>query len=42
MKTFIDELSGVEVVIIDRGNGEFISMPKSLWNELNVDSESNK
>jgi hypothetical protein len=25
---------GTEHVIIDRGNGEFTSMPKSVWDEL--------
>jgi hypothetical protein len=24
----------VEHIIIDRGNGEFTSMPKSVWDEL--------
>ena len=28
---FTDELSGVEHAIIDRGNGEFTSMPKSVY-----------
>lgn len=31
---FIDELSNIEHIIIDRGNGEFTSMPKSVWDEL--------
>ena len=30
--TFI-EVDGVEHVIIDRGNGEFTSMPKSVYDE---------
>ena len=33
---------GVEHVIIDRGNDEFTSMPKSTWDELNADSAGNK
>jgi hypothetical protein len=28
---FTDELSGVEHAIIDRGNNEFTSMPKSIY-----------
>jgi hypothetical protein len=31
--TFI-EVEGVEHAIIDRGNGEFTSMPKSIYDEL--------
>ena len=31
--TFI-EIEGVEHAIIDRGNGEFTSMPKSTYDEL--------
>ena len=30
--TFI-EINGVEHVIIDRGNGEYTSMPKAIWDE---------
>ena len=30
---FFDELDGSEHVIIDRGNGEFTSMPKSVYDE---------
>lgn len=29
-------------VIIDRGNEEFTSMPKAVWDALNADSEGNK
>ena len=29
--TFIDEKDGTEYVIIDRGNGEFTSMPKAIY-----------
>lgn len=28
---FVDELTGVEHAIIDRGNGEYTSMPKSVY-----------
>jgi hypothetical protein len=30
---FIDELNGVEYAIIDHGNGEYTSMPKSVYDE---------
>ena len=30
-KINIVEIQGIEHVIIDRGNGEFTSMPKSVW-----------
>jgi hypothetical protein len=30
---FTDEMSGVEYALIDRGNGEFTSMPKSVYDE---------
>lgn len=39
---FTDELNGIEHVIIDHGNDEFTSMPKAVWDALNVDSEGNK
>ena len=29
-----------EHVIIDRGNGEFTSMPKSVWDELEAAKEA--
>lgn len=32
--TIIKDLNDVEHVIIDRGNGEFTSMPKSVYEEL--------
>ena len=28
-----DELNGTQHVIIDRGNGEYTSMPKAVWDE---------
>ena len=34
----IEELGGVvEHAIIDRGNGEFTSMPKAIYDELKAD-----
>jgi hypothetical protein len=30
----------IEHVIIDRGNGEFTSMPKSVWDELEAAKEN--
>jgi acyl-CoA thioesterase FadM len=30
----------VKHVIIDRGNGEFTSMPKSVWDELEAAKEA--
>jgi hypothetical protein len=33
IKIIISELDQSEHVIIDRGNGEFTSMPKSVWDE---------
>jgi predicted aspartyl protease len=43
--TFIESteiLSGeiVEHAIIDRGNGEYTSMPKSVWDELEAAKEN--
>ena len=29
----ITDIDGIEHVIIDRGNGEFTSMPKSVYDE---------
>lgn len=31
--TIIEDTFGIEHVIIDRGNGEFTSMPKSIYDE---------
>lgn len=31
---------GTEHVIIDRGNGEFTSMPKAVWDELEAAKEN--
>lgn len=33
MKIEIIEINGEEHVIIDRGNNEFTSMPKAVWDE---------
>lgn len=30
-KIVIDQATEIEHIIIDRGNGEFTSMPKSVW-----------
>jgi hypothetical protein len=35
----ISDSSGNEHVIIDRGNGEFTSMPKSVWDELEANQQ---
>jgi hypothetical protein len=38
-KTIIDS-QGNEHIIIDRGSGEFTSMPKSVWDELEAAKEN--
>jgi len=38
--TFIVDEQGVEHVIIDRGNGEYTSMLKSTWDELEAAKEA--
>ena len=35
----ITDKDGFEHVIIDRGNGEFTSMPKAVWDELEAQKE---
>ena len=37
----VEEKDGliVEHIIIDRGNGEFTSMPKAVWDELEAQRE---
>ena len=43
MKTFLAENmdgSTTEWVEIDRGNGEFTSMPKAVWDELEAAKET--
>lgn len=37
--TFIDDANGVEHAIIDRGNGEFTSMTKAHYEELEAAKE---
>ena len=32
--------AGVEHIIIDRGNGEYTSMPKAVWDELEAAKEN--
>jgi hypothetical protein len=38
----IEDMNGIKVeyVIIDRGNGEFTSMPKAVWDELEAAKEN--
>lgn len=36
----IIEIEGFEHVIIDRGNNEFTSMPKAVWDELEAAKEN--
>ncbi len=38
--TFITDESGNEHVIIDRGNGEYTSMPKAHYDELEAAKEN--
>ena len=42
VKFFTDELDGVENAIIDRGNGEFTSMPKSTYDEQQAANDTNE
>lgn len=37
-RIFVDN-DGVEHIIIDRGNNEFTSMPKAVWDELQAQKE---
>jgi hypothetical protein len=32
--TFVTDIDGIEHAIIDKGNGEFTSIPKSIYDEL--------
>jgi hypothetical protein len=34
------DIDGNEFVVIDRGNGEFTSMPKAVWDELEAAKEN--
>lgn len=36
----ITDENGNEHVIIDRGNGEYTSMPKAVWDELEAAKEN--
>jgi hypothetical protein len=36
----IEDSAGTEHVIIDRGNGEYTSMPKAVWDELEAAKEN--
>ena len=38
-KIILDSL-GNEHIIIDRGNGEYTSMPKAVWDELEAAKEN--
>jgi hypothetical protein len=35
----ITDPQGIEHIIINRGNGEFTSMPKAVWDELEAQRE---
>ena len=37
---FTDELDGIEHAIIDRGNGEFTSMPKSTYDAMQAEQST--
>jgi hypothetical protein len=37
---FTDELNGIEHAIIDRGNGEFTSMPKSEYDRQQAEQST--
>lgn len=39
IKEITNELTGEVHIIIDRGNGEFTSMPKAVWDELEAQRE---
>jgi hypothetical protein len=39
---FTDELDGTEYAIIDKGNGEFTSMHKSTYDELQAELKAPK
>jgi len=38
--TIYTDNDGVEHIIIDRGNDEFTSMPKAIWDELEAAKEN--
>lgn len=37
--TIITDKDGTEHILIDRGNDEFTSMPKAVWDELEAAKE---
>ena len=39
--TIVTDKDGVEHIVIDRGNGEFTSMPKSVYDEM-IAAQANK
>ena len=38
----IEDSNGIKHVIIDRGNGEFTSMPKAIYDEQQAAQEATK
>ncbi len=38
--TVITDIRGVEHILIDHGNDQFTSMPKSVWDELEAAKEA--
>ena len=40
--TFVTDDFGIEHAIIDRGNGEFTSMPKAIYDELKANEAETK
>lgn len=39
IKEIINQLNGEVHILIERGNGEFTSMPKSVWDKLQAQKE---
>ena len=35
----ITDIDGIEHIVIDRGNGEFTTMAKAVWDELEAQRE---
>ena len=35
----ITDIDGIEHIVIDRGNGEFTTMAKAVWDELQAQTE---
>jgi hypothetical protein len=40
--TYMEDSNGIEHVVIDHGNGEFTSMPKSTYDELQAEAKAPK